>query len=72
MKSGVCPKCKGKNILVFSQDKKSKFVDCEKLGNLRGEIFTTRYVCCDCGFTERYFDDENLEKLKKKYKKVRG
>lgn len=72
MKNGTCPKCNSKEILVFSQDGKEKFVDCEKLGALRGEIVTTRYVCCDCGYTERYFEDDNLEKLKKKYKKVRG
>lgn len=72
MKNGSCPKCGSTKILVFSQDGKEKFVDCEKLGMLKGEIVTSRYVCCDCGYTERYFEDENLEKLKKKYKKVRG
>lgn len=72
MKSGVCPKCGSDKILVFSQDGKEKFVDCEKLGKLKGDIVTTRYACCECGYTERYFEDENLEKLKKKFKKVRG
>ena len=72
MKSGACPKCNSSEILVFSQDGKEKFVDCEKIGALKGEILTTRYVCCDCGYTERYFEDENLEKLKRKYRKVRG
>lgn len=72
MKSGKCPKCSSKNILVFSQEGKKRFVDFESLGSLKGDILSTRYVCCNCGYTERYFEDENLEKLKKKYKKVRG
>ena len=72
MKSGSCPKCASEDILVFSQSGKEQFVDCETIGSLKGEIVTTRYVCCNCGYSERYFEDENLEKLKKKYKKVRG
>lgn len=72
MKNGSCPKCGSKDILVFSQTGKEKFVDCERLSTLKGDILTTRYVCCNCGYTERYFDDFNLEKLKKKYKKIRG
>jgi transposase-like protein len=72
MKSGVCPKCKSESILVFTQDGKNKNADHEKLGTLSGDILSTRYVCCNCGYTERYFDDANLEKLKKKFKKVRG
>jgi len=72
MKNGACPKCGSSDILVFSQSGKEKFVDCEKIGSLSGDIVTTRYACCNCGFTERYFEDLSLEKLKKKYKKVRG
>lgn len=73
MRSGTCPKCKSQNILVFeNNDKDAKMVDCENIGILGKKIYTTRYVCVDCGYTERYFDDDNLEKLKKKYKKIRG
>ena len=53
MKSGSCPKCASEDILVFSQSGKEKFVDCEKIGSLKGEIVTTRYVCCNCGDSER-------------------
>ena len=73
MKSGTCPKCKSENILVFeNKEKDSKTADSEKIGAFGKKIFTTRYVCCDCGYTERYFDDANLEKLKKKFQKIRG
>lgn len=75
MKNGSCPKCHSSDILVFEQEKdareKGYSVDLEKLGML-DKVFTTRYVCCNCGYTERYFDGKDLEKLKKKYKKVRG
>lgn len=73
--TGKCPKCNSENILVFeNKDKNSKknMVDYEVIGSLGKTIYTSRYVCCDCGYTERYFDDDSLEKLKKKYKKIRG
>ena len=53
------------------EKEKDKHVDMEKLG-LLDKAYTTRYVCCNCGYTELYFDVKDLEKLKKKYKKVRG
>lgn len=74
MKSGFCPKCRSKDILVFeptNDDKEKKVADMEKLGMLE-KVYTTRYVCCNCGYTERYFDGKDLDKLTKKYKKVRG
>lgn len=74
MKSGVCPKCKSKDILVFEStedEREKKLADFEKIG-LLDKIYTKRYVCCNCGFSERYFDDKSLGKLKKKYKNMRG
>ena len=74
MRNGFCPKCKSEDILVFEttkEDKENKHADMEKLGML-DKVYTTRYVCCNCGYTERYFDGKDLEKLAKKYKKVRG
>ena len=73
--TGKCPKCGSDHILVFeSKDKKGKnsTADFEVIGPLGKTIYTSRYVCCDCGYTERYFDDASLEKLKKKYSKFRG
>ena len=75
MKNGVCPKCKSPDILVFESNgddkEKGRFADSEKIG-MFDRVFTTRYVCCNCGYTERYFDGKDLEKLKKKYKHIRG
>ena len=75
MKNGRCPKCGSQDILVFDTSKDSKekgvSVDMEKIGMME-KIYTTRYVCCNCGYTERYFDGHDLERLKKKFKKVRG
>ena len=74
MKSGICPKCKSRDILVFestNDEREKKLADCEKIG-LMEKIYTKRFVCCSCGYTERYFDDRDLVRLQKKYKKVRG
>lgn len=71
--TGICPKCQSDQILVFeNNDKNSKknVADYEVIGAFGKTIYTTRYVCCNCGYTERYFDDESLKKLQKKYKKV--
>lgn len=69
---GKCPKCGSQDILVCepNENRKEKNVaDYEKIGLIGGKIYTTRYICCDCGYTERYFDGKELEKIKKKYRK---
>lgn len=71
---GICPKCQSEEILIFeNKEKSSKYLpDSEVIGAFGKRIYTSRYVCCNCGFTERYFEDEDLNKLKKKYKKIKG
>lgn len=68
MKNGKCPKCQSQDIIVFEGNDKN---DGEILG-FNKKIFSNRYVCCNCGYTERYFEGTNLEKIKKKYKKLRS
>lgn len=57
MKSGICPKCSSTDIVVA---KPKKFAadysayDYETVGKFKN-VFTNRYICCNCGYTERYF-----------------
>ena len=38
--------------------------DAIKLGKFSG-AFTTRYICYDCGYLLRFYEGEELEKVKK-------
>lgn len=71
MKSGVCPKCSGRNIKKYQPRSvvgDSAVWDYEYVG-IFARAYSTRYVCLDCGYCERYFEDRHLERLKKNDKK---
>jgi predicted nucleic-acid-binding Zn-ribbon protein len=67
LKSGICPKCGGKD--VYSDKDKARH-------NERGFMMVSpatgykidTYVCLNCGYFEEYFNDEEFkdEKTKKK------
>lgn len=66
--SCTCPKCNSNNIIKIPGT-----VGAYGAGNnIRYSTFSyvkvTRYVCCDCGYSEEWIDNrEDIEKLKKKY-----
>lgn len=71
--SRICPKCQSADIVRFDGN-----VGPYGSGNnlmigstLFSAIKVNRYVCCRCGFTEEWMDQEDLERIKnsKKAKK---
>ncbi|MGN1227709.1 MAG: hypothetical protein ACI4TX_03605 [Christensenellales bacterium] len=70
MKSGICPKCSSRNIIKFEPKaivaNRAEW-DYEYLSTFT-TIYSTRYVCVDCGYTERYFENKHLKKLQDKFK----
>lgn len=70
----VCPKCSGTDIIRFDG-----WSGAHGAGNniqvgvtIFSAVNVNRYVCCDCGFTEEWIDQEDLWELKnsKKAKEV--
>ena len=65
--TGICPKCKSANIFRYDSPI-SNGGHVATVYNPRIKVSTfksagsTRYVCCDCGYSELYFDTTNLEK----------
>jgi len=65
--SKLCPKCDSHDILrikggIWSGDK--NFIR----GNALVSVFVTRYLCCNCGFSEEWVEkSKDLKSLKKKY-----
>jgi hypothetical protein len=65
--NGVCPKCDSKQILgPLKLDMRHNFF-VEELSKWKDDlIFQQLYVCANCGFFERYINDESVELLVKK------
>lgn len=65
--TGICPKCKSANIFIYKSPV-FRGVNVETVWNpvLKLSSFkradSKRYVCCDCGYSELYFDTKNLNK----------
>ena len=69
----VCPKCGGTDIVRIDGS-----VGAYGAGNnvmVGASIFSAvnvnRYVCCSCGFTEEWIDEQDIEKIKNSTKAKR-
>ena len=74
MKSGVCPKCKSRNIIKVDCHRAfpdgSYYTKVIKSGGFVPKLaIPDRYICCDCGYTEEFFRQEDLRELKEKYER---
>ncbi len=66
-KTGICPKCSSNNVVAVNTIGNGHNI---ALGTtLLSAVFVNRYVCCDCGYTEEWVKQKDLEKIKKKYSK---
>ena len=65
----VCPKCKSKNIIgisgisskLFGNENLVNLLQIDALHNVEKET----YICCDCGYSEEWINEADLEMLKK-------
>ena len=68
-KTGKCPKC-GSNKLIIVPGKKipAQAGRAIMIGSstLSSALFD-RYVCSQCGYSEEYFDKDNIDKLISKF-----
>ncbi|MCD1147481.1 hypothetical protein LQU94_05075 [Peptoniphilus sp. KCTC 25270] len=68
--SGICPKCKGQDIVKIP----GKVKDYGSGNNIQvgmtvlSAVPVHRYVCCSCGFTEEWVDLKDVPKIKKHYR----
>lgn len=67
----LCPKCSGSDIIRVEGTTGAYGV-----GNnipvgmtVFSHVKVPRYICCNCGYTEEWIDEEDLFKLKSKYGK---
>ena len=68
-KTGKCPKCESEKIITPSHRVKSDVV----ILGWFSEIPVSRYVCCECGYTEQWVKHEHdLELLWDKYGKKKN
>ena len=65
----ICPKC-GSNKIIIVPGKKIPAESGRSImigqSALSSAIFD-RYICSECGYSEEYFDKENIDKLINKF-----
>lgn len=67
----ICPKCGNKEILVVPGKAGAYGVG----NNIPvgwtnfSAVLVDRYICCGCGYSEEWINKEDIQTLKKKYKK---
>jgi len=68
-KTRICPKCNGADIIRI-EGKAGPY----GVGNniqpgltIFSAVLVHRYLCCSCGYSEEWIDQEDIEKLKKKF-----
>lgn len=67
--TGKCPKCGSTDLIIIpgkmTPAGSGRYV---MTGNTTlSAALLHRYVCASCGYTEEYFDKEDIEKLKHKF-----
>ncbi|MBQ8647365.1 MAG: hypothetical protein IJ484_04415 [Oscillospiraceae bacterium] len=60
----ICPKCGGSD-LVRIEGKVNQYGNVVLTGvTVFSAVPVQRYVCCSCGFSEEWFDEEHLDQLR--------
>lgn len=66
-----CPKCSGETIIDVTLDP-TKYRQCYiPVGfTLFSAVPIHRLVCCDCGYSEEWIDQDDIPALREKYPRV--
>lgn len=68
----ICPKCNSTDIIRFDGTCEAYGVGNNiQIGLFQSPVLVNRYICCSCGFTEEWIDNEDLWELKNS-KKAKG
>lgn len=67
--TNTCPKCKGTDIVRVGGGHEPHDNRIQVGWSIFSSVPVHRYVCCSCGFSEEWIDQEDLRKLKEKFGK---
>jgi len=65
----ICPKCGGDDILVIKGNSGAYGAgnNIPVGATIFSHVLVNRYLCCKCGYSEEWINEEDIAKLKKKY-----
>lgn len=67
-----CSKCGGNRIAIIKNDGHPDGTYGNNIQSrttiLSGVVFVFRYICCDCGYTEEWIDEKDIDILLKSKK----
>lgn len=70
--TATCPKCSGRDLLFVEGETGAYGVG----NNIRAgvtvfsSVLVKRYICCRCGYSEEWIDQNDIQKLTKRYPRV--
>ncbi len=69
--TNTCPKCGGRDIIRVPGKSGAYGVgnNIQVGATVFSAVLVNRYICCECGYSEEWIDQEDLAKLKKKFEK---
>ncbi len=63
----ICPKCNGDNIVIIRNDGHPDGSNGNNIMTkstiLSGVAFVKRYICCYCGYTEEWIDQNDIKMI---------
>lgn len=68
--TGKCPKCGGTDLILVPGTKGAYGAGNNiQLGmTIWSAVLVNRYVCANCGYSEEWIDQKDLEKLKERFR----
>lgn len=67
--TATCPKCGGRDVL-FIEGQSYPYGGGNNVPMGFSAVLVKRYVCCRCGYSEEWIDQQDIPKLEKKYPKL--
>lgn len=68
--TATCPKCGGRDILFIEGSQGGYGAGNNIHSGVFSAVLVKRYVCCHCGYSEEWIDQNDIPKLEAKYPKL--
>lgn len=68
--TNTCPKCGGREILFVEGSVGAYNQGNNIITGVFSHALVKRYICCRCGYSEEWIDQNDIPKLESKYPKI--
>lgn len=65
----ICPKCRSSDIVCAKGENQGYGIGNNVRAGIFKQVLISRYICCTCGFTEEWIENDDLPKVKAYHEK---